>query len=169
MNIRLFFAAAAAVLLGAAGPARAGETNEKCPLMTEDDVDTEQLVEYEGMKVYFCCQTCRKLFNENPKYVIKASLELLPQFAEMKEKLELDKVTLLPQHYCPVTRTNLVTPESPALEYKGEKVYLWNDKAVAEWKKDPDGCAKRGKEAGLLPQLDKKKEGEPPANNQAGK
>jgi YHS domain-containing protein len=139
-----------AVLLG-------GDKNEKCPLMTSEDVDSEQTVEYEGVKVLFCCQNCRKVFNANPKYVIKASLDLLPQFAALKAKLQLDKVELLPQRYCPVEKKYLVTPESPTVDYKGAKVYLWDKDAVEEWKKDPDGCAKRAIEAGLLPQLGEKK------------
>lgn len=146
------------VLLFLVSPATlmASGQNEKCPLMTSEDIDSEQLVEYDGVTVLLCCQECRKRFNANPKYVIKASLELLPQFEALKDKLELDKVTLLPQRFCPITRTNLVTPDSPCVDYKGEKVYLWDDKAMAAWKKDPDGCAKRAVEAGLLPQLKKK-------------
>jgi YHS domain-containing protein len=149
----------AALLIAFCSPAllAAAERNEKCPLMTAEDVDSEQLVEYEGVKVLFCCQECRKRFNANPKYVIKASLEVLPQFEPLKGKLALDKVKLLPQRFCPITRTNLVTPNSPAVDYKGVKVYLWDDKAVAAWKKDPDGCAKRALDAGLLPQLERKK------------
>ena len=135
----------------------AAPKNEKCPLMTAEDVDSEQLVEYEGITVLLCCQECRKLFNANPKYVIKASIELLPQFEAMKDKLELDKVKLLDQRYCPINRTHLITPASPAVDYKGVKIYLWDKDAVAEWKKDPDGCAKRGREAGLLPQLKEEK------------
>ena len=135
----------------------AGSKNEKCPLMTSEDVDSEQLVEYEGVTVLFCCQECRKLFNANPKYVIKASLELLPQFEAMKARLELDKVTLLPQRYCPINRTHLITPASPTVDYKGVKIYLWDEAAVEEWKKDPVSCAKRGRQAGLLPQLEPKK------------
>ena len=145
------------LLLGLPAALFAGQRNEKCPLMTGEDVDSEQLVEYEGVTVLFCCQECRKLFNANPKYVIKASLELLPQFEAMKEKLELDKVTLLPQRYCPINRTHLITPSGPAVEFKGVKIYLWDEDAVKEWNKDPDGCAKRGREAGVLPQLEPKK------------
>ncbi len=145
------------LLLGLPAALFAGERNEKCPLMTGEDVDSEQLVEYEGVTVLFCCQECRKLFNANPKYVIKASLELLPQFEAMKDKLELEKVTLLPQRYCPINRTHLIMPASPAVDYMGVKIYLWDEDAVKEWNKDPDGCAKRGREAGLLPQLEPKK------------
>lgn len=153
--IRLF---TALLLLLVPTAARAGDQNEKCPLMTSEDVDSEQTVEYEGVKVLFCCQNCRKLFNANPKYVIKASLELLPQFKALKDKLALDKVELLPQRYCPVEKKFLVTPDSPTVEYKGVKIYLWDKDSVAEWKKDPDGCAKRAIEEGLLPQLSGKKE-----------
>lgn len=131
----------------------AGEKNEKCPLMTADDIDEEQLVEYEGVKVFFCCQHCRKVFNANPKYVIKASIDLLPQFEALKENLQLDKVELLPQRFCPIQTKHLVTPDSPAVEYKGVRVYLWDEDAVTAWNKDPDGNARRAVEAGLLPQL----------------
>ena len=133
----------------------AGEKNEKCPLMTEDDIDEEQLVEYEGVKVFFCCQECRKAFNANPNYVVKASLDLLPQFAELKDKLKLDEVKLLPQKFCPIQKKYLVTPSSPTVDYKGVKIYLWDEDAVKTWNADPDGCARRAREAGLLPQLEK--------------
>ncbi|HEX2750646.1 MAG TPA: hypothetical protein VHM91_21760 [Verrucomicrobiales bacterium] len=154
MTLRLLFAL---LFLTPSAFLRAGDRNDKCPLMTSEDVDSEQTVEYEGVKVLFCCQNCRKVFNANPKYVIKASLDLLPQFAALKEKLGLDKVELLPQRYCPIEKKYLVTPESPTVEYKGVKVYLWDKDSVAEWKKDPDGCAKRAIEEGLLPQLVEKK------------
>ncbi len=133
----------------------AGEKNEKCPLMTADDIDEEQLIEYEGIKVFFCCQECRKHFNAQPKYVIKASLDLLPQFTAMKDRLKLDDIKLLTQRYCPVQSKYLVTPDSPTVEYKGVKIYLWDEDAVKTWNADPHGCAKRAKDAGLLPQLDK--------------
>lgn len=134
----------------------AGEKNGKCPLMTADDIDEEQLVEYEGVKVWFCCQHCRKVFNANPKYVIRASLDLLPQFESLKEKLELDKVELMPQRFCPVQSRHLVTPDSPTVEYKGVRVYLWDEDALAVWNKDPDTIARRAVKAGLLPQLEGK-------------
>jgi YHS domain-containing protein len=133
----------------------AGEKNEKCPLMTGDDIDEEQLVEYEGIKVYFCCQHCRKLFNAGPKYIIKASLELLPQFEEIKDRLKLDEVQLLPQRFCPIQQKYIVTPASPSVSYRGHTIYLWDDEALKTWNADPDGCAKRAVEAGLLPQLGK--------------
>ena len=155
MSFRMF--AAAVVLMGMSVPVWADEKNEKCPLMVSEDIDEEQLIEYEGVKVYFCCQHCRKIWNRNQKYIIKASLELLPQFEDLAEKLELGKVELLAQRFCPVNPTHLVTPDSPTVEYKGEKIYFWDDEAVTKWKEEPEVWAKRAGEAGLLPQL--KKEG----------
>jgi YHS domain-containing protein len=138
-----------------AGPLglRADERNEKCPLMVSEDVDEEQLIEYEGVKVYFCCQHCRKIWNRNQKYIIKASRELLPQFEGMAEKLELGKVELLLQRFCPVNPGFLVTPDSPSVEHGGVRVYFWDEEAKAVWEKDPAGWAKRAAER--LPQLPK--------------
>lgn len=46
-----------------------------CPVM-EAPINKDIFVEYEGKKVYFCCNGCEKLFKENPeKYLAK-----LPQF-----------------------------------------------------------------------------------------
>lgn len=133
---------------------RADERNEKCPLMVSEDVDEEQLIEYEGVKVYFCCQQCRKVWNRNQKYIIKASLELLPQFEGMEEKLGLGKVDLLAQRYCPVHPGHLVTPDSPSVEHEGVTVYFWDEEAKATWARDPAGWAKRAAER--LPQLKKR-------------
>ena len=148
---RLFHIAASLLLCGSV--AYGGESNAKCPLMTEEDIDAENTVEYEGIKVRFCCRSCVKIWNRDPLYVIKASAALLPQFAGMEARLGLEKITLLEQRHCPVRRTHLVTPDSPSVEYKGVKIYLWDDESKALWEKDADGCARRALEAGLLPQL----------------
>ncbi len=151
----LALAIAGYLLLTAVGVA--DEKNSKCPIMTEDPADPEFTVEYEGKKVFLCCGKCAKIWNKNPKYIIKASADLLPQFAGMEKKLELDAVKLLEQRRCPVKSSTLVTPESPTVQYKGQTIYLADNKAVATWNKDPDGAAKKAMEAGLLPQLAPKK------------
>lgn len=38
-----------------------------CPVMPEQPVDRNIIVEYEGRKVYLCCQKCRRLFETNPE------------------------------------------------------------------------------------------------------
>ena len=131
----------------------AGPRNTTCPVMTSEDVDSEQMIEYEGERVYFCCQTCIKMWNRNPKYFIKVSGDLLPQFVGMEEKLKLKDVKLLAQRYCPIQTKNIVTPNSPNVEYEGKKIYFWDRKALEIWNRNPKECAKRATEAGLLPQL----------------
>jgi hypothetical protein len=131
------------------------QENTKCPIMTEDDVDKEETTEFEGIKVGLCCGKCGKLFSANARYYIKAAPELLPQFKGMEAKLGLDKITLLPQKFCPMKTKNLICPDSPSLEHKGVKIYFFDQRALEKWKLDADGNAKRATEAGLLPQLKK--------------
>lgn len=131
----------------------AAETNTKCPIMTDSDADPDNEVEYQGVKVGMCCTKCAKLWAKNPAYYIKAAPELLPQFKGQEAKLGLDKITLLPQKFCPMKSANLVCPDSPSTEYKGVKVYFFDQKGLEKWKLDPETNAKRAIAAGLLPQL----------------
>jgi hypothetical protein len=142
--------AAAFSLIPVMAPA---QENKLCPIMTEDEIDPEETVEFEGVKVGMCCAKCAKLFSKNAKYYIKAAPELLPQFKGMETKLELDKITLLPQKFCPIKTKSLVCPDSPNADYKGVKVYFFDQRSADKWKTDPDANAKRAVDAGLLPQL----------------
>ena len=147
-----------AALMGVAQiqPCCAQEKNAKCPIMTESDADPEFTVEFEGKKVLLCCDKCTERWHGNEKYIIKLAGDALPQFKGMESALGLEKVTLLPQKYCPIKTDNIVIPSSPSTDYKGVKVYFWDQKALEEWKKDPDKHAKRAIAAGLLPQLEGK-------------
>ena len=135
---------------------RADEKNAKCPIMTESDADPEFTVEFEGKKVLLCCDKCTERWHGNEKYIIKLLGDALPQFKGMESALGLEKVTLLPQKYCPIKTDNIVLPSSPTTEYKGVKIYFWDQKALEQWKTDPDKYAKRAIAAGLLPQLEGK-------------
>lgn len=54
-------------------------TNQYCPVMKGNKVDSSIFTEYKGKKVYFCCPSCIDAFNADPgKY-----LGLLPQFADV--------------------------------------------------------------------------------------
>ena len=57
----------------------AGETEQTtCPVMEGQAIDKEIFVEYQGRKVYFCCEPCTGKFNAEPeKYLAK-----LPQFSQ---------------------------------------------------------------------------------------
>ena len=53
-------------------------TNPTCPVTVGEEIDPEQWIEYQGKRVYFCCETCKRKFKRNPD----AYLANLPQFAE---------------------------------------------------------------------------------------
>lgn len=147
-----FLAGVVAAVFSVSSGAHAQE-NKKCPIMTEDDIDTEETVDFEGVKVGLCCAKCSKMWAKNAKYYIKAAPESLPQFKGMESKLGLEKITLLPQKFCPIKNKSLVSPDSPTVEYKGTKVYFFDQRSADKWKADPEGCAKKAMDAGLLPQL----------------
>ena len=134
-------------------PSAKADINPKCPIMTDSDTEPDNTVEFQGTKVGLCCSKCDKMWSKNAAYYIKAAPELLPQFKGQEAKLGLDKITLLPQKFCPMKTANLVCPDSPSTEYKGVKVYFFDQKALDKWNLDADANAKRAIAAGLLPQL----------------
>lgn len=42
-------------------------TNPMCPVLTDEEVDPGISTEYQGHRVYFCCQKCRRLFIHDPE------------------------------------------------------------------------------------------------------
>ncbi|MCW1884359.1 hypothetical protein OKA04_06420 [Luteolibacter flavescens] len=138
----------------------AAAKNTKCPMMTEDDVEEDSLVDFKGTPVALCCGKCERLWKADEKaaaYYVKVATELglLPQFKGKEKELGLDTIELLPQRYCAIHTKSLVSPSSPFVEYQGQKVYFFNDKAKATWEKDPEKAAKKAIDAGVLPQLKK--------------
>ena len=58
-------------------PAAAAVEQTICPVMG-GSINKDIFVEYQGKKVYFCCESCKADFEKNPeKYLAK-----LPQFAK---------------------------------------------------------------------------------------
>ncbi len=149
---RLALVAVAGISLSAFA---AEPANKVCPIMTEDGIDAEYTVEVGGVPVGLCCGKCDKLWKKNEKYYLKAAIELglLPQLKGKEAELGLDKVELLKQRFCPFNTKTLVAPDSPFVEYKGEKVYFFNAAAQRKWEAAPDASAEKAIKAGLLPQL----------------
>ena len=127
--------------------------NKLCPIMVEDEIDEEEVVEFEGKKVFLCCGGCVKKWNKSPKYYIKAMADMLPQFKGMEKKLELDKVELMAQKFCPVYGDRVVTPDSPSVDFNGKTIFLYSTGAARRWKRDPEGYIRKALEKGILPQL----------------
>ncbi len=130
--------------------------NEKCPMMINEDVDAEKAVDYKGNKILMCCGKCEKAWNAatdaGKDYWVKAAIEdgVLPQFKGKEKDLGLDGVKLMEQRYSVVSYKTIVTPESPTVEYKGKKYYVFNAKEQEKWAKDPDGSYEKAVAAGVI-------------------
>ena len=123
----------------------------KCPLMINDEIDTEESVTVEGQEIGFCCGTCVRKFEENKAYYIKAIKYLNDLFTpEQRKKLGVDKVVLLQQRYCPIYPDRIVNPNCPSVEYKGMKIYMWSSSAVRRWNRDPERYYQDAKSKGIL-------------------
>jgi len=49
------------------------EEQTLCPIMVEDEIDEEEVVEFEGQTIYMCCGSCVKAWDTNPKYYLKVA------------------------------------------------------------------------------------------------
>lgn len=67
-----------ASLAAGAGAGLPPGANTMCPVLTDEPVDPEIWVDYQGRRVYLCCQRCRKQFLENPEQYL-AALEASPR------------------------------------------------------------------------------------------
>ena len=140
----LLFALAAAAPSGTAQPK--AKAQKYCPVMTQDEIDPEAsaAVEYMGVKVYLCCDTCVARWKRDP--AAYADPKLIPGL----EGKKLPPRDIL-QTNCPVYPDKRVSSKDPSTTYRGVKVYFWNDLARKRFETDPERYAK----AELLPQLPK--------------
>ena len=79
--------------------------------------------------------------------------DMLPQFKGMEKQLQLEKVELMAQKFCPVYKDRVVTPDSPSVDFNGKTIFLYSTGAARRWKRDPEGYVKKALESGILPQL----------------
>ena len=56
----------------AAAPAKVDVHNTKCIVRTDDDVEGDGIVEYQGKVYHICCPSCIKSFNKDPEKYVKA-------------------------------------------------------------------------------------------------
>jgi YHS domain-containing protein len=94
------------------------------------------------VKIKLCCSACLKKWNADPEAYL--NLQLLPQLKDM----DLPKRTL-EQVFCPVFPDRVVSPKDPSVEYRGVKVYLFNETARQKFLEDPAKYA----DPQVLPQL----------------
>ncbi len=53
-------------------PAKVDVHNTKCIVRTDDDVEGDGTVEYQGKVYHICCPSCIKSFNKDPEKYVKA-------------------------------------------------------------------------------------------------
>jgi len=129
-----------------ATPTSGAKTQKFCPVMTTDEVDPDHAVavDYKGVKVFLCCDTCVARFRRDPVAYLDA--KLIPGLAGMElPKREIEQV------YCPVYPERKISAKDPFVMYKGVKVYVFNDVAKQRFAKDPTRYA----DPKVLPQLPK--------------
>lgn len=130
-----------------ADPKAESKVQKYCPVMTKDEVDlnVSKSVDYKGVKIYLCCDTCVTRFKRDP------AAYLDPKFVPALAGLELPKRGIA-QQFCPVYRDKVVSEKDPSATYKGVKVYFWNATAKERFERDPERYA----DPAVLPQLPKK-------------
>jgi YHS domain-containing protein len=123
------------------------KVQQYCPVMTTDEIDPKKsaTVDYKGVKIYLCCDTCVAKFKRDP------AAYLDPKFVPALAGKELPKRDIA-QVYCPVLKDRKVSSKDPSTTYKGVKVYFYNDLAKQRFEKDPERYANPTS----LPQLPKK-------------
>jgi YHS domain-containing protein len=122
------------------------EPQKFCPVMTKDEIDPDasKWVDYKGVKVYLCCDTCVAKFRRDPAAYLDP--KIIPALAGK----DLPKRGI-EQQFCPVYRDRKVSEKDPFTTYKGVKVYFYNDTAKIRFEKDPERFA----DTAVLPQLKK--------------
>ena len=106
-----------------------------CPLMVDEEVDGEEIVQYKGINIEFCCGSCVKKFKKDPDYYVKLCKGLLPQ---IPEELISNEVNLIDQKFCLVNSDKVVTPKSYKYNHNGKDFYFWNSSAVRTFSKKPE-------------------------------
>jgi YHS domain-containing protein len=55
------------VILGSLGSLVRAQTNEYCPVTTSEKADPNIFPDYQGKRIHFCCNKCKRDFMANPE------------------------------------------------------------------------------------------------------
>jgi hypothetical protein len=156
LNFKSLFGAFALTAAAFTGHAAAAEANTKCPMMIEEDADSEKPVDFKGNQILMCCGKCEKAWNAasdaGKAYWVKAAIQegALPNLKGKEKELGLEDVKLGEQLFSAVSFKTIVTPESPTVEYNGKKYLVFNAKEQEKWAKDPEAAYKKAVAAGVI-------------------
>ena len=70
----IFLALILGIFAAGAGLAQEAKTQTVCPVLG-GNVDKKVFVDYQGKRIYFCCQGCDATFKQNPEKFMKEAQE----------------------------------------------------------------------------------------------
>jgi YHS domain-containing protein len=76
------------VLVAGCGKAKTETGQVTCPVMAGNPVNPKIFTEYEGQKIYFCCEKCKADFAKSPKKYVKIVNAELKKIAADKAAAE---------------------------------------------------------------------------------
>lgn len=114
---------AISLVLTAAASLAADKPQTKCPVSGEAiDMAKSPHVDYQGQRIYFCCDKCPVKFKADPE-------KYFDQIA--KDGIVLESV----QKECPLSGEDI--DKKVYADYKGRRVYFCCSKCKAKFEKDP--------------------------------
>jgi len=132
----VLFAVIGIALAGAARAeekAAAGKPQTNCPMMG-GKIDRSIYADYDGKRVYFCCDACPAEFKKDPAKYIKSMEDA---------GIVLEK----PQATCPVMGNKINT--SIFVEHEGYRIYFCCPACIEKFKKEPAKYMKTFDEQGV--------------------
>lgn len=113
------------LVLAQAAEKQAGKPQTACPVSGKP-INKEVYVDYQGQRVYFCCNACPDKFRKDPE-------KYFAQFE--KEGIELENI----QKACPVSGEELGEHGEPSvIHYKGRTVKFCCPACEKPFKAEPD-------------------------------
>ncbi len=141
------FIAAVGVSFAMAADAVALKPQTTCPVMKGNAIDKKLFVDYEGKRIYVCCNVCLAEVKKDPaKYLAELKTEgqepeviaaaAKPIEAAPAAVAPAAATTLKPQTTCPVMKGNPIDKKL-FVDADGKRIYVCCKGCIAQVKKDP--------------------------------
>lgn len=124
-----------------------------CPV-TGDKINKKLFVDYQGRRIYVCCEGCIAAVKKDPeKYISKleASGQSVVITDSSKVKAQEKKVSqkMVPQKTCPVMGNPI--NKDLYVDYKGKRIYVCCGGCIDPIKNDPEKYLKKLSDMGEMP------------------
>jgi YHS domain-containing protein len=143
---------AVAAFAAAVGGCKSNEHKEgmmkpqtECPILG-GNVDKKYYADYNGKRLYFCCQACVQEFNRDPDKYMKKMAEA----GVMPEDSPQAMMNMKPQTVCPVSGKPI--DKNYYVDHNGKGIYFCCPNCPAEFNKDPEKYMKKMADEGVMPE-----------------